>query len=83
MMLGITYQKVDSQGVHISNADGTSSVVKADTIVVCAGQQSRAELAAALNSAGKKVTIIGGAENSQGLDAARAIGQAVHLAFQV
>ncbi|WP_290500236.1 FAD-dependent oxidoreductase [Kocuria sp. UBA5001] len=54
-------------------------LVPADTVVLCAGQESRAELAEQLTG-GRPVHVIGGAHVASELDAKRAIKEAVELA---
>jgi 2,4-dienoyl-CoA reductase (NADPH2) len=39
MLKGVEYRKIDDAGVHIT-ADGKEAVLPADTVVVCAGQNS-------------------------------------------
>jgi 2,4-dienoyl-CoA reductase (NADPH2) len=55
-------------------------VLEVDTIVVCAGQEPRRELLAALEAGGAKVDLIGGADVAAELDAKRAIEQGTRLA---
>jgi len=52
-----------------------------DTIVVCAGQEPRRELVPALEAAGIKYTLIGGADVALELDAKRAIDQGTRVAL--
>ena len=52
----------------------------ADTVVVCAGQEPRDELARELAGDPRPVHVIGGADVAAELDAKRAIRQAVELA---
>jgi 2,4-dienoyl-CoA reductase (NADPH2) len=47
---------------------------------VCAGQESRRELLAALQDRGQAVHVIGGADEARELDAKRAIDQGTRLA---
>jgi 2,4-dienoyl-CoA reductase (NADPH2) len=58
-------------------------LVAADTIVICAGQDSERSLADDLIKKGKKVHIIGGADVASELDAKRAIDQGVRLAISL
>ena len=79
---GVTYVKVDDAGLHIL-ADGHPRLLPVDTVVVCAGQVSRAELAAPLRALGIAVHVIGGADEAAELDAKRAIGQGARVAAQL
>jgi len=51
-----------------------------DTVVICAGQETRRDLADALGARGIKTRIIGGANLAAELDAKRAIREAAELA---
>ena len=58
----------------------TETLVEVDTVVLCAGQESRNELAVELADDSRPVHVIGGADVAAELDAKRAIKQAVELA---
>ncbi|MFT5488670.1 MAG: 2,4-dienoyl-CoA reductase (NADPH2) [Alphaproteobacteria bacterium] len=77
---GATYTKIDEQGLHIL-VGGEEKLIEADTVVVCAGQESENSLFAELKSKGVSATLIGGAEKSAGLDALRAIKQGTDTAL--
>jgi 2,4-dienoyl-CoA reductase (NADPH2) len=79
MISGVSYQKVDDAGLHISLGE-RAMVIAADTIVLCAGQEPQRELQEALQAAGCKVHLIGGADVAAELDAKRAIKQGTELA---
>lgn len=80
MIAGVTYNKIDDAGLHISVGD-RQSVIPADTIVLCAGQEPQRELQAQLLAAGCSVHLIGGADEATELDAKRAIKQGFELAL--
>ena len=63
--------------------DGKPQVLDVDTIVVCAGQEPRRELVAALEAAGMKSTLVGGADVAAELDAKRAIEQGTRVALRL
>jgi 2,4-dienoyl-CoA reductase (NADPH2) len=77
---GATYLKIDEQGLHVL-LGGEEKLIEADTIVVCAGQESENSLYADLKSTDVPVTLIGGAEKSAELDALRAIKQGTETAL--
>lgn len=77
---GATYLKIDEQGLHVL-LGGEEKLIEADTIVVCAGQESENSLYADLKSTNVPVTLIGGAEKSAELDALRAIKQGTETAL--
>ena len=76
MMAGVTYEKIDDDGLHITQA-GTAHLLQVDSIVLCAGQEPERGLAADLPQA----HLIGGADVAAELDARRAIDQGTRLAL--
>ena len=68
----VRYLKIDAAGLHIAVGDEVQ-VIAADTIVVCAGQESENGLARALMAKGLSVHVVGGARLAGELDAKRAI----------
>ena len=78
-MGGVTYERIDYEGLHIV-ADGKPTVMAADTIVLCTGQEPERALAQELAARGVPVTMIGGAKEAAELDALRAIDEGVRLA---
>ena len=70
MLKGVQYQRIDEAGVHVL-MDGKESVVEADTVIVCAGQTPRRELAGH--------HVIGGAREAGELDAKRAMREGAEL----
>ncbi|MAC79410.1 MAG: NADPH-dependent 2,4-dienoyl-CoA reductase [Rhodobacteraceae bacterium] len=79
---GVTYEGIDDTGLHVSfgQAHETPTLIEADTIVLCAGQDPDRSLADALSAAGLAPHVIGGADVAAELDAKRAINQGVRLA---
>ena len=80
MLSGVEYVKIDDAGLHIV-VDGAPQVLDVDTVVICAGQEPRCELVAALEAAGIKPQLIGGADVAVELDAKRAIDQGTRVAM--
>jgi 2,4-dienoyl-CoA reductase (NADPH2) len=82
MLRGVTYQRIDDAGLHITVGDRNPlpRVLPVDDVVICAGQESRQELLAELTDAGVSVHLIGGADVAVELDAKRAIAQGTKLA---
>lgn len=78
-MTGVSYERIDAEGLHV-RVDGADDLVEADTIVLCAGQESDRALAEALAAEGREVHVIGGAHEARELDAKRAIDQGTRLA---
>ncbi|MEK6242868.1 MAG: NADPH-dependent 2,4-dienoyl-CoA reductase [Pseudomonadota bacterium] len=74
MLKGVEYRRIDDAGVHIV-VDGKESVLPADTVVLCAGQEPKREL--------KASHLIGGAKQAGELDAKRAMLEGAELAARL
>ena len=79
MLGGVQYREITGAGIVIAT-DAGEELLEADTIVLCAGQESLRDLADALARQGKRVHVIGGADVAAELDAKRAIDQGARLA---
>ncbi|MNT84158.1 2,4-dienoyl-CoA reductase [NADPH] [compost metagenome] len=79
MLGGVEYLGVDDDGLRI-RIDGQEQTLPVDHVVICAGQEPRRDLHAALQAAGIGAHLIGGADVAAELDAKRAIHQGSHLA---
>ncbi len=73
------YERIDTAGLHC-RIDGTDRVIAADTIVVCAGQESAPHLLCPDDTQAPPYAVIGGAREAAGIDALRAIEEGVRLA---
>ncbi len=82
ILTGVTYERISDEGLHIV-MDGEQSIIAADTIVICAGQESRTSLHEELSMAGVSTHIIGGAAKAGELDALRAISQGYNMALSL
>jgi 2,4-dienoyl-CoA reductase (NADPH2) len=71
MVKGVQYRRIDDAGVHIA-VDGKESVIPADTVVICAGQEPLRPVPA--------MHLIGGAKQAGQLDAKRAMLEGAELA---
>jgi 2,4-dienoyl-CoA reductase (NADPH2) len=80
MIAGVEYDRIDDAGLHI-RVDGEPQSLDVDTIVICAGQEPRRDLVAALEAAGISPRLIGGADVAVELDAKRAIDQGTRIAL--
>ena len=80
MLGGVRYVRIDDAGLHILVGD-EPRVIPVDTVVVCAGQQSRTELLEPLRQRGLRLSVIGGALKAGELDAMRAIDDGVRVAI--
>lgn len=78
----LDYVKIDATGLHINKA-GEKQHIPADTIIICAGQESRDELTVPLNEMSSKIYKIGGAKEVRELDAAQAIRDGIELAYSL
>ncbi|WP_296251910.1 NADPH-dependent 2,4-dienoyl-CoA reductase [uncultured Stenotrophomonas sp.] len=79
MLGGVEYLGVDDSGLRI-RVDGQEQLLDVGTVVICAGQEPRRELADALQATGRSVHVIGGADVAAELDAKRAIDQGSRIA---
>lgn len=79
MDAGVSYRKIDDQGLHIT-VGGEERVVAVDNVILCTGQEPLRELFDELKTAGCSVHLIGGADVAAELDAKRAIDQGTRLA---
>ena len=76
MIKGVEYRRIDDAGVHIT-VEGKESVIPADTVVVCAGQESCRPFPE------KEFHQIGGAKTAGELDAKRAMLEGAELAARL
>ncbi|CAH7095587.1 2,4-dienoyl-CoA reductase [Vibrio chagasii] len=79
---GVSYNKIDDQGLHISIGK-QDQVLDADSVIVCAGQVSVRPFEDMWQEFGGKLHVIGGADYAGELDAVRAIRQGVELAIKL
>lgn len=82
MLSGVTYERIDDRGLHIL-LKGKAQLLEVDHVVICAGQESLRELERELQDAKQLVSVIGGADIAEELDAKRAIEQGFKLALRV
>ena len=82
MQGGVEYLRIDDAGLHLLK-DGQALCLPVDHVVVCAGQDSVRGLAAPLRASGALVSVIGGADVAQEIDARRAIEQGTQLALSL
>lgn len=82
MVAGALYRNIDDAGLHVIVED-EDRLIKADTIVICVGQEPARELHDALSALGVKARLTGGAEKATELHAARANSQATELAISL
>jgi 2,4-dienoyl-CoA reductase (NADPH2) len=76
------YLKIDADGLHVALPD-RNEVLPADTIVVCAGQESDRAVADAIAANGQTVHVVGGARLAGELDAKRAIYEGAILGNRI
>ena len=82
MLAGVEYHQIDDQGLHIT-LNGQPRLLEVDHVVICAGQDSLAELMPAehdKSARGPRFHVIGGAKLAAELDAKRAIREGALLA---
>ncbi len=76
---GVTYQKIDDEGLHYSVND-EDKLLAVDSIVVCTGQDSDNALYQELTASGLNCRLIGGASEAKELDALAAVSQGMEVA---
>ncbi|MEM9797803.1 MAG: NADPH-dependent 2,4-dienoyl-CoA reductase [Pseudomonadota bacterium] len=82
MVPGVNYERITPEGLQVSFGEARErpTLIEADTVVLCAGQEPERRLADALEARGVAVHVIGGADVAAELDAKRAIDQGARLA---
>jgi 2,4-dienoyl-CoA reductase (NADPH2) len=81
---GIQYERIDDEGLWIRDGlDAGSKCLAVDSVILCAGQVSERSLVEPLETAGRVVHLIGGADLAAELDAQRAIRQGAELAAKI
>lgn len=83
MLSGVRYREITADGLVIGHEDGTTALVPAATVVVCAGQEPHAPLAAELAAAGIRFELVGGARDASGVDAVRATSEGLAAARRI
>ncbi|MGP5210869.1 FAD-dependent oxidoreductase [Psychrobacter alimentarius] len=78
---GAQYNKITNEGIWITNNQGQTQLLRVDSVVVCAGQESVVELMPNVGDApDAQYHIIGGAKLAAELDAKRAIRDGAEVA---
>ncbi len=82
MVSGVNYERITDEGLWVSDGEARENMrlIKADTVVLCAGQIPERSLADELEKRGIPCHVIGGADVASELDAKRAINQGSRLA---
>ncbi len=79
MLGGVTFNQVDTDRVSLEHR-GEQHTLEVDTVIVCAGQRPRADLAQELEGCGINVHRVGAAREARGMDAKVAFAEALELA---
>jgi 2,4-dienoyl-CoA reductase (NADPH2) len=82
MLGGMEYRRITPEGLVVAQ-DGVETLLPADTIVLCTGQEPLRALLAPLQDLGVSVHVIGGADAAGELDAKRAIDQGARVAAKI
>jgi 2,4-dienoyl-CoA reductase (NADPH2) len=82
MLGGVQYRAIRPDGVEVESAEGIE-LIPASTVIVCAGQVERTELADELAAAGIRHLVVGGARHANGVDAVRATSEALAAAREL
>ncbi|HEX8786434.1 MAG TPA: NADPH-dependent 2,4-dienoyl-CoA reductase, partial [Telluria sp.] len=83
MLAGVSYERIDDAGLHIT-VGGERKLLEVDNVIICAGQESLAELMPPEGTrGGPAFHKIGGAALAAELDAKRAIREGAELAARL
>jgi 2,4-dienoyl-CoA reductase (NADPH2) len=82
MLGGVQYRAITLDGVEVESEEGVE-LIPASTVIVCAGQIERSELADELAAAGIRHLVVGGARHANGVDAVRATSEALSAAREI
>ncbi len=81
---GVQYDKITNEGIWVTNSQGQSQLLRVDSVVVCAGQESVVELMPNVGDApDAQYHLIGGAKLAAELDAKRAIRDGAEVAAAI
>lgn len=80
---GVTCERIAPEGVWVHDAEGTTRLVSALSVVVAIGQDAHAPLADVLAATGIPFRIVGGARDAHGLDAVRAFHEGATAAHEL
>ena len=83
MLTGITCREVTDEGLLVTGPDGGDRLIRANAVVVAAGQVENTELASGLQAARIAFTVIGGASSAAGLNAVRAFREGLEAGTAV
>jgi 2,4-dienoyl-CoA reductase (NADPH2) len=75
---GCSYKNINDQGLHFT-VNEQHKVLPVDNVIICAGQESSNDVAAHCANKGIPFHLIGGAKDSNNLDACRAISEGYAL----
>lgn len=83
LLTGVGYREITADGVHITNAEGESRLVAADSVVLAAGQEPDNSLCGMLDRVAVPYRIAGGAAGTTGLNAVRATAEGLRAAHDL
>lgn len=72
ILTGISYERITPEGVWAHTPDEPPSLIRASTVIISAGQESREGMSATLQQLAVPTQIVGGARSATELDAVRA-----------
>jgi 2,4-dienoyl-CoA reductase (NADPH2) len=80
---GVSYEKIDDDGLHLKLENGSTECLKVDQIVVCAGQLPVFDPSLSIPYFSGEIHWIGGVKEAKELDAKKAIKDAAILAASI
>jgi len=79
----VSYVEVTNEGLWIKNKKDELKLIRAEQVIICAGQTSENALVAVLEKNGKSHSLIGGAKLATEVDAKRAIREAWEVGISI
>lgn len=83
LLTGMQYHEITRTGVLVTDGDGATTEVPADTVVLATGQEPNSTAGAALRAADVPYETVGGAASADGLNAVRATAEALTAAHRL
>jgi 2,4-dienoyl-CoA reductase (NADPH2) len=80
---GLSYRRITPDGIEIETEDGAVETIRAERVVIAAGQERRDELRPLLERLEVPHRVVGGAENPSELNAVRAFGDGLRAAYEL
>ncbi|MDZ4725281.1 MAG: FAD-dependent oxidoreductase [Leptospira sp.] len=82
---GLNYKEVTKEGLKIEYKNGEEFIYPCDSLILCVGQEKENDLFEEfkLKNPDKRMFIVGGAKDANGVDAKRAFAEGLDAAYQI